>query len=132
MIHSLETSLHLYRFALLHRISLDWYINETANHHRHIFLPLALQQIPFRRMKAFFQKISPTANFYNFSKLKIFLVLAENPQFRWENRHSYEMIPFDTHSAANMPPVTILKKIQVLFDKTHLLFLRKKPKLRAF
>ena len=31
-------------------------------------------------------------------------------------------MPFDTHSKANLPPLSILKKIQFFFQKTHLFF----------
>ena len=36
----------------------------------------------------------------------------------------YEIIPFDTHSTANLPPLAILKKNQV-FKKTHPFFFQK-------
>ena len=42
--------------------------------------------------------------------------------------HFYEIIPFDTHSTANLPPSTILEKGQVFFSKNQSTF-RKKPQI---
>ena len=41
------------------------------------------------------------------------------------------MIPFDTHSTANLLPLAILKKLKIFFRKTHQFFLRK-PKFWTF
>ena len=68
-------------------------INKTADNHRNFFRFLTLLNVPFRSMKAFSWKRLPSANFDNFSKLKIFwfpqitLNSHEKKTFSWEKYH---------------------------------------------
>ena len=58
-------------------------IQQVAGHHRHIFCPLTLLKISFKKYESvFFKKMLSSANFDNFSKLNIFLICAKHPQFR--------------------------------------------------
>ena len=92
-----------------------------AGHHRHIFCPLILLQIRFRKTKVFFRKkILSSANFIDFSKFKIFTISAKT-LISGGKRPSYETNSFDTQFTANLPPLPILKIIN-FFEKKTIIF----------
>ena len=73
--------------------TLDWIFGKKGSHRMHIFRPIALLMIPFRRMEARFQ------TFEKFSKFWIFLISAKNPQFRGENIYFWSnIISYAFHS----------------------------------
>ena len=65
------------------------------------------------------------SNFYNFQNFLI--VLPKNLLNRAE-KTLYEILPFNTLSTANLPPLSIMNKTHVFFEKTISFF--KKPNLR--
>ena len=62
---------------------------------------------------SFFKKELSSANFDNFSKFKIFLISAKNPQFRWKKKQIYGKISFDY--TANLPFYFFFKKIRISY-----------------
>ena len=93
------------------------YLNKTAGHHRHIFSPLTLQKIPFRRMKACVEKNVSSANFDDSSKFKIFLI-AVKTQFRWKKTFSWNIIWYTLYN--KFATFTFFDKIEFFFEKTHI------------
>ena len=77
-------------------------------------------------MKVFIQKIQSSAiadlNLTHFADFEFFSDLSEKPSIQVKQRHFYEIMLFDTHSAAYLPPLTILKKFKFfpknIFKKT--------------
>ena len=68
----------------------------------------------------FFKKHSFFIMISIFSKFENFLILAnKTSQLRWKRRF-LEIISFDAHYIANLPPLAILKKIQNFLRKTYL------------
>ena len=84
------------------------------------FPPSNCAKDTFQKWKQFVEKTLSSANFDHFSKFRIFMISAENPQFRWK-QYFFEIISLDTQSAANLPPLPILKKVQV-FEKPNAFF----------
>ena len=88
---------------------IEWTYNKTAGHHRHIFCPLILLKISFRKMKAVFQ-IKNSSDF------------CKKPWIQVEKRHIYEIISFDTHSTANLPHFLKSSKFKFFFRKNLFIF----------
>ena len=77
--------------------------------------------MPFKSIKTFFFRRYSSYIFYCFSKFKFFFhfFLQKNSPLkvlRWKKTF-LGIISFETHSKVNLPPLTILKKNQVIFPK---------------
>ena len=104
---------------------LIYHFNKTTGYHRHIFRPPIFLKMPFKKMKTSFFLENTLIYFPIFPLIKIFLLfLQKTSQIMWK-RHFKEKISFDTHFTASLLPWTILKKIEVFFEKKHLFFFQK-------
>ena len=102
-----------------------------ANTGRICAFPFFVQET-YKKLTFFFSKKTLSSSFFlTFSTFKIFWFFANKSLQLGRNRHFYEMIPFDTHSTANLSPLSLLKKKQVFFRKTHF-FSKKPPKFERF
>ena len=75
-------------------------LKKAAGYYRHIFRPPILMKMPFERMKTFF------------FQLKIFYFFSKRTSQLKRKRPFQEIISFDSHSTANLPPLPILMKIR--------------------
>ena len=106
--------------------------NKMAGYHRHILhLPIFVKKAS-EKMKTFFFSKKHFIIFSNFSNFQNFLIFCQKTSSVGWERHFYEIIPFDTHSTANLPPLSILKKIQVFFQKNPSIFPEKNPNFERF
>ena len=106
-------------------------LNETAGHNRHVYRPLTLLKIPFRRWKAFFFSKSYyiQQNLIVF-EIHFFLNSSKNLQFMWKKKHFHEIVSFDSYSTATFLPSPLLKKS--IFEKKPSFFSQKKTISNAF
>ena len=89
-----------------------------TSYHRDIFRPPILLELLFRKMAALFfeQKLSIKISIFSkFQNFLVFCFFLQNLNLGGK-KHFRKLIEFDKHSAANLPPLWILKKIQVLFQ----------------
>ena len=109
-------------------MDLKIYWNKTANL-TDIFSTLWFcSRYLLERQKPFLEKILSSAYFEKFLGSMFFWFLHKKPQFRWPKTFLFlKKVSFYTHSTANLPPSTILKKI--LFENKPFL---KKPKSLLF
>ena len=99
----------------------DWKINKTAGYHRHTFrLPIFVKRA-FTKTITFFSRKNPSF----FQLYKNFLIFCRKKLII---QRFLEIIPFDTHSTANLPPLAILKKLE-FFSKKPSIFSKKKPQI---
>ena len=97
-------------------------LNKTAGYHRYIFRPPILLTMPFKRMQTFSFQKSTLSLFSNFSKLKKFVFFQRTSQRL--KRNVQEIISIDTHSPAKLPPLQILEKFKLAFEKKTSIFSR--------
>ena len=108
--------------------------NKRAGHHRHnfrlhifVFFSEYFKEGFEKNENVFLleKKYSFFILFSYFSILKTFWLFPKNSYIRQKKRFK-EIMPFDRHSTADLPPLMILKKNQVFSKKTHLFFQKKK------
>ena len=105
-------------------------LNKRACYHRHILRPFFFVKKAYKQMKTFFFSKKHFILFSNFSNFQNFPIFCQKNLIIRAERHFKEIIPFDTHSTANLPPLSILKKFK-FFSKNPSIF-SKKPKFRTF
>ena len=112
-------------------VLLQFVSSKTACYHRHIFCRASFVQRTFKKIKTFFlfSKKRPSSSYFLFfPTFKIFWFFAKKTSKIGWKRHFYEILPFDTHSTAILPPLSILKKIQ-FFSKHPSHFFSKEPQI---
>ena len=111
------------------RLDLSWFSNKKAGYHGHKFRPPVFLNKPFKRPKAFFQKIFES-NFpisADFENVRTFF--QKTSQLKCK-RHFQEIISIETHSAANS--TALAKSFKNFFRENPCMFSKKKNKFCTF